>query len=153
MANGDIDSPEKAKDVLAMTGADAIMIGRAAQGRPWIFREITHYLASGEYLAPPLVVELRRLLLAHLEEHYTLYGEFTGVRTARKHIGWYARHLPDAEVFRQQINLIESTRAQIHAVTAYLDKLADMMDRIPSHKSATQYEEDVQDAIRQENVT
>ncbi|HSW19837.1 MAG TPA: tRNA dihydrouridine synthase DusB, partial [Ramlibacter sp.] len=79
VANGDIDSPEKAREVLARTGADAVMIGRAAQGRPWIFREIAHFLATGEYLAPPLVAEVRKLLLAHLEEHYALYGEFTGV--------------------------------------------------------------------------
>ena len=153
VANGDIDNPEKAKQVLIMTGADAIMIGRAAQGRPWIFREITHYLATGEYLAPPLVAELRKLLLAHLEEHYTLYGEFTGVRTARKHIGWYARHLPGSEVFLQQINGLENTRSQIHAVTAYLDKLADMMDRIPGYVAATQIGNDVQDDMRQEKVT
>ena len=153
VANGDIDSPEKAKQVLSVTGADAIMIGRAAQGRPWIFREITHYLATGEYLAPPLVVELRKLLLAHLEEHYTLYGEFTGVRTARKHIGWYARHLPGAEVFRQQINVLEDTRTQIYVVTSFLDKLADMMDRIPAHDSATEHKQKVMDARQQEKVT
>ena len=86
VANGDITSPEKARDVLAYTGADAIMIGRAAQGRPWIFREIGHFLETGEHMAPPLVAELRRILLDHLQDHYSLYGEGTGVRSARKHI-------------------------------------------------------------------
>jgi tRNA-dihydrouridine synthase B len=94
VANGDIDSPHKAAEVLAHTGADALMIGRAAQGRPWIFREIAHYLATGSLLAPPLVAEVRRLLLEHLQDHYALYGEFTGVRSARKHIGWYVRACP-----------------------------------------------------------
>src|SRR5690554_7378747 len=89
IANGDIDSPEKAKMVLDYTGADAIMIGRAAQGRPWIFREIVHYLATGTHLAPPTYAELRACLLEHLDDHYSFYGEFTGVRSARKHIGWY----------------------------------------------------------------
>ncbi|MDD5326107.1 MAG: tRNA dihydrouridine synthase DusB, partial [Polaromonas sp.] len=88
VANGDIDSPEKVRDVLACTGADAVMIGRAAQGRPWIFREVAHFLATGTHLAAPLVVEVKRLLLDHLLDHYTLYGELTGTRTARKHIGW-----------------------------------------------------------------
>jgi tRNA-dihydrouridine synthase B len=131
VANGDITSPEKALAVLQATGADAVMVGRAAQGRPWIFREITHYLATGEHLAPPLVAEVRRLLLAHLQEHYTLYGEVMGVRTARKHIGWYVRALPGGESFRQDMNLIENTTAQIAAVAAYFDVLADTMDRLP----------------------
>ena len=87
VANGDIISPGKAREVLQKTGADALMIGRAAQGRPWIFREVAHYLATGEHLAPPLVAEVRRALLEHLQDHYSLYGEFTGVRSARKHIG------------------------------------------------------------------
>jgi tRNA-dihydrouridine synthase B len=104
VANGDITSPEKARAVLAATGADALMIGRAAQGRPWIFREIATFWPPGEQLAPPLVAEVRRLLLAHLQDHYSLYGELTGVRSARKHIGWYLRGLPGGEAFRQRIN-------------------------------------------------
>ncbi len=131
VANGDITSPEKALAVLQATGADAVMVGRAAQGRPWIFREITHYLATGEHLAPPLVAEVRRLLLAHLDEHYTLYGAVMGVRTARKHIGWYVRALPGGEAFRQAMNLIEDTAAQMFAVANYLATLADRMDRLP----------------------
>ena len=131
VANGDITSPEKARDVLAATGADAIMIGRAAQGRPWIFREIGHFLATGEHLAPPLVVEVRRLLLDHLEDHYRLYGELTGVRSARKHIAWYLRALPGGEALRAHINTIEDCASQWRAVADYLDALAQQMDRLP----------------------
>ncbi|WCM87537.1 tRNA dihydrouridine synthase DusB [Acidovorax sp. NCPPB 3576] len=131
VANGDITSPEKAREVLAATGADAIMIGRAAQGRPWIFREIAHYLATGEHLAPPLVAEVRRLLLDHLQDHYRLYGEFTGMRSARKHIAWYVRALPGGEAFRQHINTIEDCSEQWHAVARYLDAIGQRMDRLP----------------------
>ncbi|MEG0000069.1 MAG: tRNA dihydrouridine synthase DusB [Comamonas sp.] len=132
VANGDITSPEKARDVLAYTGADAIMVGRAAQGRPWIFREIGHFLATGEHMAPPLVVELRRLLLDHLQDHYSLYGEGTGVRSARKHIAWYLRSLPGGEALRQHINTIEDCGVQWQAVADYLEQLATQMDRLPA---------------------
>jgi tRNA-dihydrouridine synthase B len=132
VANGDISSPEKARDVLAYTGADAVMIGRAAQGRPWIFRELTHFMATGTHLAPPLVADVKRLLLDHLLDHYALYGEFSGVRTARKHIGWYVRTLPDGEAFRAQMNALEDCRAQLQAVTEFFDGLGDRMDRIPA---------------------
>ena len=131
VANGDIDSPEKAAAVLRHTGADALMIGRAAQGRPWIFREIAHYLATGEHLAQPLVAEVRRLLLAHLDEHYGLYGERTGVRSARKHIGWYVRALPGGEAFRQFMNTLDSAALQQRAVGDYLDALAQQHERLP----------------------
>ena len=131
VANGDITSPEKARDVLAATGADAIMIGRAAQGRPWIFREIGHFLATGEHLAPPLVAEVRRLLLDHLQDHYSLYGELTGVRSARKHIAWYLRALPGGEALRAHINTIEDCTTQWQAVADYLDALGQQMDRLP----------------------
>ena len=132
VANGDINSPEKARDVLAATGADAIMIGRAAQGRPWIFREIGHFLATGEHLAPPLVAEVRRLLLDHLHDHYSLYGELTGVRSARKHIAWYLRALPGGEALRAHINTIDDCTTQWQAVADYLDALAQQMDRLPA---------------------
>ena len=132
VANGDIDSPEKAREVLQRTGADALMIGRAAQGQPWIFREIAHFLETGEHLAPPLVSEVKRLLIEHLHDHYSLYGEFSGVRTARKHIGWYVRALPDGEAFRQQINVLEDSASQVLAVAQFLDRLNDRMDRIPA---------------------
>ena len=132
VANGDIDSAEKARDVLAATGADAVMIGRAAQGRPWIFREISHFMATGERLAPPLVAEVKRLLLDHLPDHYALYGDFTGVRTARKHIGWYVKNLPDGEAFRARMNLIEDCQAQLRAVGDFFDGIGERMDRIPT---------------------
>jgi tRNA-dihydrouridine synthase B len=131
VANGDIDSPEKAKEVLKLTGADALMIGRAAQGRPWIFREIAHYLATGEHLAQPLVEEVSRLLLAHLDEHYALYGERTGVRSARKHIAWYIRSLPSGEAFRQHMNTLEDSASQHRAVAAFFDDLAQAHERLP----------------------
>ena len=131
VANGDITTPEKARDVLAATGVDAIMIGRAAQGRPWIFREISHFLDTGEHLAPPLVAEVRRLLLDHLHDHYSLYGEQTGVRSARKHIAWDLRALPGGEALRQKINTTEDCNTQWQAVADYLDALGQQMDRMP----------------------
>ncbi len=132
VANGDISSPEKARDVLAYTGADALMIGRAAQGRPWIFRELAHFMATGTHLASPLVAEVKRLLLDHLLDHYALYGEFTGVRTARKHIGWYVKTLPGSEAFRARMNLLEGCEAQLQAVGQFFDGLGERMDRMPS---------------------
>jgi tRNA-dihydrouridine synthase B len=132
VANGDIASPEKARDVLAWTGADAVMIGRAAQGRPWIFREVVHFLGTGVWLAPPLVTEVKRALLAHLEDHYALYGEFTGVRSARKHIGWYVRDLPEGEAFRTEMNAIEDCGRQVAAVHRFFEALAARTDRMPA---------------------
>ena len=131
VANGDIDSPEKARAVLAATGADALMVGRAAQGRPWIFREINHFLATGEHLAPPLVAEVRSLLLEHLHDHYRLYGDETGVRSARKHIAWYVRSLPGGEALRQHINRLDDCAAQWQAVADYFDNLGAHMERLP----------------------
>ena len=131
VANGDITSPEKAQAVLRATGADALMIGRAAQGRPWIFREIGHYLATGEHLAPPLVAEVKRLLLDHLQDHYALYGEYTGVRSARKHIGWYVKALPGGEAFRARMNTLAEAGEQLKAVADYFDELGLRMDRMP----------------------
>jgi tRNA-dihydrouridine synthase B len=116
VANGDIATPEKAKFVLDHTGADAVMIGRAAQGRPWICREIDHFLRTGEYLPAPMVDEVRELMNEHLPAHYAFYGEYLGVRTARKHIGWYVQDLPGGEEFRQRMNLLESTPEQLAAV-------------------------------------
>ncbi len=132
VANGDIRTPEQARDVLHITGADAIMVGRAAQGRPWIFREIAHFLDTGEYLAPPLVSEVKRLLVAHLHDHYSLYDTFIGVRSARKHIGWYVRELPGGEAFRQQMNDLDDCDAQVAAVENFMDGLNARMDRIPA---------------------
>jgi tRNA-dihydrouridine synthase B len=142
VANGDIDSPPKARDVLAYTGADAVMIGRAAQGRPWIFREIAHFIDTGTLLAPPLVAEVRRLSLEHLEDHYSLYGEFTGVRSARKHIGWYVKPLPGGAAFRQRMNLIEQCAGQLQAVAEFFDELAAGTDRMPASAACELRQED-----------
>ena len=124
IANGDIDSPEKASAVLAHTGADAIMIGRAAQGRPWIFREIQHYLDTGTRLPPPEISEVRGVLLEHLDDLYGFYGEYQGCRVARKHIAWYTNGLRDANAFRQAMYQLESTAGQHQAVADYFDRLA-----------------------------
>jgi tRNA-dihydrouridine synthase B len=132
VANGDIRTPEQARDVLRATGADAIMIGRAAQGRPWIFREIAHFLDTGNLLAPPLVSEVKRLLVEHLHDHYSLYDAFIGVRSARKHIGWYVRDLPGGEAFRLQMNALDDCAEQVAAVENFMDELNTRMDRIPA---------------------
>jgi tRNA-dihydrouridine synthase B len=142
VANGDIDSPEKARDVLACTGADAIMVGRAAQGRPWIFREIGHFLATGTHLAPPLVAEVRRLLLDHLLDHYELYGAFSGVRSARKHIAWYVKSLPGGDAFRSRMNLLEDSEAQWQAVADFFDALGGCMDRMPVASEVNERQQD-----------
>jgi tRNA-dihydrouridine synthase B len=133
VANGDITTPEKARAVLQATGADAVMIGRAAQGRPWIFREIAHFLATGTLLAPPLVSEVKRLLVEHLHDHYSLYGEFIGVRSARKHIGWYVHGLPGGEAFRAGMNALQSSVTQVATVKQFFDGLNEKMDRIPAN--------------------
>ena len=118
-ANGDIDSPEKAKAVLDATGADALLIGRAAQGRPWIFREIEHYLRTGEILPAPSLLEVERILLEHLAALHAFYGELMGTRIARKHVGWYLATLPGAREFRAQFNRLDSTDAQCAHVRAF----------------------------------
>lgn len=123
IANGDIDSPEKAKYVLDYTCADAIMIGRAAQGRPWIFREISHYLATGEYLAAPNIQEVKDVLLGHLSELYEFYGEYSGCRISRKHIAWYTKGLRSSNEFRQNMYKVENTADQYKVVEAYFDDL------------------------------
>ena len=135
VANGDITSGEKARDVLAYTGADAVMLGRIAQGRPWIFREVVHFLATGTQLAAPLVLDVKRLLIDHLQDHYELYGEFTGVRSARKHIGWYVKSLPGGEAFRAQMNALVDAQAQVRAVADFFDSLGVHTDRMPSAKA------------------
>ena len=138
VANGDIDSPHKARDVLAASGADAIMIGRAAQGRPWIFREIAHFLATGEHLPAPEVQQAKAWLLEHLNDHYGLYGEYAGVRTARKHIGWAVRGLPGGESFRAAMNLLETCDTQVRAVTDWFDELACTHHRLPASIAANE---------------
>lgn len=126
IANGDIDSPEKAKYVLDYTGADAIMIGRAAQGRPWIFREIAHYLKTGEHLAAPDIAEVKAVLLGHLAELYQFYGEYSGCRIARKHIAWYTKGLRSSNEFRQNMYKVENTADQAKVVESYFDQLLDL---------------------------
>ena len=121
-ANGDIDSPEKAKAVLDATGADALLIGRAAQGRPWIFREIEHYLRTGETLPAPSLLEVERILLEHLAALHAFYGELMGVRIARKHVGWYLATLPGAREFRAQFNRLDSTDAQCANVREFFSE-------------------------------
>lgn len=124
IANGDITSPEKARFVLDYTGADAIMIGRAAQGRPWIFREVVHYLTTGELLAAPDLQQVRDIMLEHVQGLHQLYGEVLGPRIARKHVGWYlAEH--DAEgAFRSEFNGIEQQQTQLDALWNYFEQLA-----------------------------
>ena len=124
IANGDIDTPEKARQVMDYTGADAIMIGRAAQGRPWIFREIAHYLRHGRHLPAPTYGELREHLLEHLEDHYTFYGEYTGVRSARKHIGWYLGELPGADTLLPGVMALETAGEQTAALARWFDDRA-----------------------------
>lgn len=123
IANGDIDGPEKAAQVLGATGADGLMIGRAAQGRPWIFNEIRHYLETGTRLAPPGLDRIRQLLLGHLGELHQFYGEFMGLRIARKHVAWYCQSLPDARAFRDCFNQQDSPDAQQDAIYQYFYQL------------------------------
>jgi tRNA-dihydrouridine synthase B len=130
IANGDVDTPERAQAVLAATGADGLMIGRAAQGRPWIFREIAHFLATGECLPPPTVEEARSLIVEHLHDHYAFHGADAGVRTARKHLGWYTAALDGGEAFRRVMNACETTAAQLAAVNGYFDTLAHRDERL-----------------------
>jgi tRNA-dihydrouridine synthase B len=124
IVNGDIRSPEEARRVLETTGADGIMIGRAAQGRPWFFREVAHYLATGERLAPPAAREIAAVLDEHLTGLYSLYGDEQGARVARKHIGWTVRALPGGEALRASVNTLHAADAQRAAVNDYFERLA-----------------------------
>ncbi len=124
IANGDITTPEKVKQVLEYTGADAVMIGRAAQGRPWIFREISHYLATGQHLPLPDVSEIHRVLINHLHDLYDFYGEYSGVRIARKHISWYTKGLVGSAAFRHNMNQLQTTDQQMAAASEFFSELA-----------------------------
>jgi tRNA-dihydrouridine synthase B len=130
VANGDIHTPEKAKYVLDYTGADAVMIGRAAQGRPWIFREIQHFLETGQHLPPPEVAEIRGVLVEHLHELYAFYGMERGVRVARKHIAWYTKGLRNSAVFRARMNQLETASDQLAAVAEFFDGLTGQSARL-----------------------
>lgn len=130
VANGDIDSPLKAKAILDKTGADGIMIGRAACGNPWIFRNIAAYLERGELLAPPTITEIWQVMLEHLEEHYRFYGETIGVRNIRKHIGWYVANLPEGEKLRQKTNIVDTCEKQINEVNRFFTSLLESGERL-----------------------
>lgn len=130
IANGDITTPEKARSILAYTKADAIMIGRAAQGRPWIFREINHYLATGEHLPAPEVSEIHRVLINHLHDLYEFYGEYSGVRIARKHISWYTKGLVGSAGFRQSMNQLQTSDQQILETNNFFSTLAEKGQRL-----------------------
>ncbi|MHB8424885.1 MAG: tRNA dihydrouridine synthase DusB [Gammaproteobacteria bacterium] len=120
MANGDVTTPRQAKAVLQQTGADAVMLGRAAQGRPWIFREIEQYLATGRHLPPPINEEITEIMLGHLDNLYSFYGEFTGVRVARKHITWYLKTQPEAAAFRERVVRVETAQEQYRLIRGFL---------------------------------
>ncbi|HWT15835.1 MAG TPA: tRNA dihydrouridine synthase DusB [Patescibacteria group bacterium] len=128
-ANGDIDSPDKAKQVLDVTGCDALLIGRAAQGRPWIFREIAHFLATGERLPEPAPHEVRDILIDHLDTLHAFYGEEQGVRIARKHLGWYAKDRPENEAFRQVVVRADRATEQRRLTLDYFNRLIDAPTR------------------------
>jgi tRNA-dihydrouridine synthase B len=135
-ANGDVTTPEKAKHVLEYTGADAIMIGRAAQGRPWIFREIEHYLKTGEKLPPPEVEEIHRVLMGHLQDLYSFYGMERGLRVARKHISWYTKGLVGSAAFRAHMNTLDTVEAQQEAVQRFFGELG-------VHSARLQYDDEL----------
>jgi tRNA-dihydrouridine synthase B len=130
IANGDITTPEKAQFVLQHTGADAVMIGRAAQGRPWLFREIEHFLNTGTHLLSPKVDEIEQVLVEHLADLYDFYGEYTGLRVARKHISWYTKGLPGSAVFRHRMNQLESVDEQMRAVADFFEEQKASSDRL-----------------------
>jgi tRNA-dihydrouridine synthase B len=132
VANGDVDSPAKAQAVLRQTGADALMIGRAAQGRPWIFGDIAHYLAHGVERPAPATADVCRWLSEHLHDHYGLYGADAGVRSARKHIGWAVRDVPGGDIFRDHMNTLQTPESQWQAVVDFLTQLADRYPRWPA---------------------
>ena len=131
IANGDITSPEKAKYVLDYTKADAVMIGRAAQGRPWIFREIEHFLKTGEHLPLPTINEIQITTIKHVQDLYTFYGEERGLRVARKHISWYTKGLKNSAQFRASMNQIENCELQIAAINSYFESLKEFSKFIP----------------------
>jgi tRNA-dihydrouridine synthase B len=131
VANGDIRSPEQARDVLRHTGADAVMIGRAAQGRPWLFGEIDQFLQTGRRILPPRITVVREIMLEHLRDHYQFHGEEVGVKTARKHIGWYVKDIPGAAAFRELFNNLDSSTEQLHSAEQFFLALAERQERLP----------------------
>lgn len=130
IANGDITTPEKAKYVLDYTGADAVMIGRAAQGKPWIFREIEYYLTTGSHMLPPTVEEIHTVMLEHLHDLYAFYGELTGMRVARKHISWYTKGLAGSAAFRHHMNTLQTTELQLQTINDFFTELKSRNERL-----------------------
>jgi tRNA-dihydrouridine synthase B len=130
IANGDITTPEKAKFVLDYTKADAVMIGRAAQGRPWIFRETEHFLKTGEHMLPPTVDEIHQVMLEHLHDLYAFYGDLTGMRVARKHISWYTKGLSGSAAFRHNMNTLQTIELQLQAINDFFAELRAKNDRL-----------------------
>jgi len=130
IANGDITTPERVKHVLEYTKADAVMIGRAAQGRPWMFREISHFLETGAHLPPPEVTEIHRVLVEHLHDLYSFYGEYTDVRVARKHISWYTKGLAGSAAFRHAMNQLQNCAEQMAAVNTFFAELSGQGERL-----------------------
>ncbi|MFT7228975.1 MAG: tRNA-dihydrouridine synthase B [Methylophilaceae bacterium] len=130
IANGDVTTPEKAKYVLDYTGADAVMIGRAAQGRPWIFREIQHFLETGTHLLPPTVEEIHTVMLEHLHGLYAFYGELSGMRVARKHISWYTKGLVGSAAFRHHMNTLQTTELQLQSISDFFSELQSRSERL-----------------------
>jgi tRNA-dihydrouridine synthase B len=140
IANGDITTPEKAKFVLEKTGADGLMIGRAAQGRPWLFREIDHYLKTGEKLPPARVGEIHQILMAHLEDLYAFYGIETGVKVARKHISWYTKGLIGSAAFRKVMNTLPTVDLQRQAVDEFFQRYAEEHEHLQYEETRTSEE-------------
>jgi tRNA-dihydrouridine synthase B len=140
MANGDITTPEKAKYVLDYTGADAVMIGRAAQGRPWIFREIEHYLKTGTYLLPPTVEEIHIVMLEHINDLYSFYGDLAGMRVARKHISWYTKGLAGSAQFRHNMNTLQTIPLQLNAINDFFAELKIKNERLVYAEEVTNEE-------------
>jgi tRNA-dihydrouridine synthase B len=147
IANGDITTPEKAKFVLDYTGADAVMIGRAAQGRPWIFREIEHYLATGTHMLPPTVQEIHQVMLEHIHDLYDFYGDLSGMRVARKHISWYTKGLKDSANFRHQMNQLQTIEEQLVSIDEFFAMLESHGERLQYQVDAGEREGDSSEAL------
>ena len=147
VANGDITTPEMARFVLDFTGADAVMIGRAAQGRPWIFREMQHYLETGQHLPPPEVEEIRLVMLEHLEDHYRFYGREAGARIARKHISWYTKGLSGSAAFRRQMNTLLTAEAQLAEINEFFDMLSERDARLTYVEGRDEIEQNEEQAL------
>lgn len=147
IANGDITTPEKARFVLDYTGADAVMIGRAAQGRPWIFREIEHYLATGTHMLPPTVQEIHQVMLEHIHDLYDFYGDLSGMRVARKHISWYTKGLKDSANFRHQMNQLQTIEEQLASIDAFFAMLETYGERLHYQAEAGAGDSDDNEAL------